>query len=174
MNRSNEYNHLCKSCVYFSGCLFMLALIAGYIAYIVFGIISLIEDYGLSNDCKNSNLWEYVLVAIILSTSNFKLETSETDNIITSCSLIVILGIMNICLFVWGGVELWNKSCDELGDSNLWKIGLVSFILQLMCSIIALIITPILLYCTVLHNADNDKLQTENTTTKPLNVSTNV
>jgi len=34
----------------------------------------LIQDYGIANDCKNSNLWEYVLVAIILSTSHIKMD----------------------------------------------------------------------------------------------------
>ena len=151
-----------NNCLLCSLCLLGLVLLAGYVAYISFGIIYLIEDYGIANDCKNSNLWEYVLVAVILSTSNIKLDISSND-IFVICFMLFI-GIMNLSLSIWGGVELWSLSCDDLSDSNLWKIGLVSCILQLIASIIGLVLTPIILYC----NINNFVLKKENTSDNPL------
>ena len=165
---SNNSSDLCNYCIGCSLCLITLALISGYLAYIVFGIIFLIQDYDISNDCKNSNnesrLWEYVLVSVILSSSHIKIQiNNDNDNIIYS--VITLIGIMNLILSIWGSIELWSLSCDDLNDSNLWKIGFVSFILQVIVSIICLVLTPIILYYYIINNI---VLQKENTSDNPL------
>ena len=152
-------------------CLFALLLLGGCIAYITFGIIFLIQDYGIANDCKNSNLWEYVLVAIVLSTCNIKIETFNND-INVNC-FIFLIGTINLFLSIWGGLELWYRSCDELSDSNLWKIGLVSCIFQIIASILCLVVRPIIINCISSYN-DNNELQSKETIKKPLYINTNV
>lgn len=135
-----------KECLTCSGYLIaVLSLIVASIAYIVFGIVYLIQDYKISNECKESDLWEYVLVSIILSCINITIKT-ENENKDAIVSLVMI-GVINLILSTWGGVELWDYSypCDELFNSDLWKVGLAGFILQVITSIICLIAPPILL-----------------------------
>lgn len=152
----------CYSCYkyvsYFLGCLLMIGLIGGIVSYIVFGIIFLVQDYNIANDCKDSNLWEYALVSIILSFTNIKIHSSESDkNIDFACIIIVIIGVMNLCLSIWGAIELWQQSCDKLINSNLWKFSLVAFILQCICTAICVLVPPLLLcYFSIDMNNIND------------------
>ena len=46
-----------------------MALIVGLVAYIVFGIFYLIQDYDISNECKGCNLWAYALVLSLIHIS---------------------------------------------------------------------------------------------------------
>lgn len=130
--------------------LFILALVAGAIAYIVFGIMYLVQDYDIAHDCKESNLWAYVLTAIILAwiRSGAKNTSSGSDSGITFCML-VCLGIIEAGLAIWGGIELWQNSCDDLRESNLWKFGLATFCLQTICAGLFLIVIPFILYLWV-------------------------
>lgn len=167
MIRDKNDDH-CYSCYkyvsYFLGCLLIIGLIGGLISYLVFGIIFLVQDYSIANDCKNSNLWEYALVSIILSFTNFKINSSESDkNIDIACIIIVIIGVMNLCLSIWGGIELWQQSCDKLSDSNLWKFSLVAFILQCICTAICVLVPPLLL-CYFGINMNNNINDTSLTT----------
>ena len=56
----------------------------------------------------------------------------------------------------WGGVELFSKldNCQDLRDSNLWKVGFATFILQLLCCIILLFI-PLIVYLIKPSNTKN-------------------
>ena len=47
--------------------LFSLGIILGSILYSIYGIVFLILDYNISNSCSGSNLWAYVLTAVIIS-----------------------------------------------------------------------------------------------------------
>ena len=155
-NNDNELYSCCKCLSYLLGCVLMIGLIGGIVSYIVFGIIFLVQDYNIANDCKNSNLWEYALVSIILSFTNFKINSSESDkNIDIACVIIVIIGVMNLCLSIWGGIELWQQSCDKLSNSNLWKFSLVAFILQCICSAICVLVPPLLLCYFGIHMNNN-------------------
>ena len=65
----------CLQCTcYFIG---VLCLLGATVSYLVFGIIYLIQDYGISNECKGSNLWEYVLVSMILACTNVSAKTKD-------------------------------------------------------------------------------------------------
>ena len=123
---------------------FALALIGGAISYIVFGIIFLVEDYDVAKSCDSSGLWAYVLTAVILSVmrGNAKSSSDDKDKSNTIC-IMLCLGLLETGLAIWGGLELWGKSCDDLKDSNLWTFGLVTFCLQVICASIFLIIMPL-------------------------------
>ncbi len=122
----------------------ILGLIAGAIAYLVFGIMFLVQDYDLAKSCNGSNLWAYVLTAIILAftRSAAKRDNDNDEQGLVICTL-VCLGLMEAGLAIWGGVELWVKSCDDLQESNLWTFGLVTFCLQTICASIFLVIIPL-------------------------------
>ena len=130
-----------------------MALIVGLVVYIVFGIVYLIEDYYVSNECKGSNLWAYVLVSIILSTLNIGIKKNRDEKLDITITKFLIVGIFNLALVVWGGIELWKNSysCDDLFNSNLWKFGLSSFIFQVFSCLILLLVPPILLFYLTLY-----------------------
>jgi hypothetical protein len=132
----------------------VIALITGSIAYLVFGIIFLVNDFDISNDCKGSNLWAYVLTSIILSSTNTSLisknERDKSDSDLSYMKIIVAVIcniIINSALAIWGGIEIWNKSCHDLQDSNLWDFALSTFILQLFACAIFL---TILIYSLII------------------------
>ena len=149
-----EFSCECIQC----SCYFIaiIALLAAVIAYEVFGIIYLIEDYGISNECKGSNLWEYVLVSMILACTNVTAKTNDEKIDLSACVLAMV-GVINLCLSTWGGIELWDYSysCDELFNSHLWKVGLASFILEVTTTVICVIVPPILLCLIAIREAKN-------------------
>ena len=148
----NNGCHLCFICGYIFA---MLILLAAVLSYCIFGIIFLIQDYNLSNECKDSSLWEYVLVSLILSTTyiNYK-NNNDEDGLDKQILLLVVIGIFNLAISIWGGVELFYKSCDDLNYSNLWIFGVASFGLQLLNVFISIIVCPIILCCLIFKEND--------------------
>ena len=144
--KSNECLECCGVCSLF---LFALAVIAGVVAYLVFGIMYLVQDYDVAHDCGGSSLWAYVLTAIILAwgRSGAKNTSSDSDSVGGTICMLVCLGLIEAGLAIWGGVELWHKSCDDLQDSNIWKFGLATFCIQTFCATLFLIIMPLILGC---------------------------
>jgi len=119
-----------------------LALIAGSVAYIVFGIIYLIQDYDVAHDCSESNLWAYILTALILSWFRCGATNTETGDsgIKIGLCVFICLGLIDGGLAIWGGIELWQNACTDLSESQLWDFGLATFCLQVICAGVCLII----------------------------------
>lgn len=167
----------CKECLTCSGYFItILSLIGATIAYIVFGIIYLIQDYKISNECKGSNLWEYVLVSMILSCTNITIKT-EDDKVNASVCILLMIGVINLSLSTWGGIELWDYSysCDELFNSNLWKVGLAGFILQVVTTVICVVAPPILLcYMTYIESRNINSIPELTENKLNLKINTNV
>ena len=125
----------------------ILGLAAGFIAYLIFGIMYLVKDYNVANDCKGSSLWEYVLVALILSFSRLNAKNTKDENGIFNFCVLILLGLIETGLAIWGGFELFNNSCDDLADTNLWKFGFATFAIQTFVATVCLIIIPLLVIC---------------------------
>lgn len=141
----SDSEYVCETCLYCNLCIFGLALIAGCLAYMVFGIMFLIQDYNVANDCKGSNLWEYALVACILSLSRCNANNAnDKDSGGLNLGILICLGLIEAGLGIWGGIELFSNSCDDLSDSNLWKFCLATFILQSFLAFLCLIALPII------------------------------
>lgn len=143
---TNQKSDRSECCILLSGGLFGLSLAVACICYVVFGILYLVQDYNVWNDCESdSNLWPYVLVGIILSLNKVNAkDMDDSDAIITlCCGFLIELGLAS-----WGGVELYDKigNCTDLRESNLWKFGLATFILQLVFCAILLIIPLIMCF----------------------------
>ena len=132
----------------------IIILISGAISYMVFSILYLVYFYNDAMECKSSHLWEYVLASLIINTTSIKI---STDNYNTFAILVVVVGIINLCVALWGSVELWEICCSELLYSNLWNIGLASFIIQCVVTFICVIIPPILLCYITLHEESLNK-----------------
>ena len=120
----------------------IIILFSCELAYLTFGIIYLIEDYIISKECTESNLWVYVLVSLILSTFSVNIKSNNEDKKTTAliCS-VIFLALINVSMTIWGGLELmsYSKSCKQLFESNLWNVGLTSFVVQLFVSFISTI-----------------------------------
>lgn len=134
--------------------LFSLGIILGSILYSIYGIVFLIQDYDISNSCSGSNLWAYVLTAVIISLFRVNPKNVEMNKDLIKYSLF-FLGLIESCLAVWGAYELWTKSCDNLIDSNIWKFAYLTFIIQLIISVLILVILPIISYTDYLDE-END------------------
>ena len=119
----------------------------------------LIQDYEVSNECKGSNLWEYILVSTILMFPN---SSVKTDNFTLFAILVIIIGIINLCMCIWGGIELWVKSFDSLVDSNIWVFGTWTFGLQMTSCFFCL--TTILTLCCKLITASDEENKEPNLT----------
>ena len=147
---SKEENIGCFGCCGLClGALLILGIIAGAIAYLVFGIMYLVEDYQIAKDCSGSNLWAYVLTAVILSFTRSGAKNSSNEEGGPVLCLLFCLGIIEGGLATWGGIELWQNSCSDLSDSNLWKFGLATFCIQVFCASLFLVIMPITFACLV-------------------------
>lgn len=133
---NEDYFDNCISCC--CGTSLLCAGLAGLgaaVAYYVFGIMFLVEDYDTAKECSGSNLWVAVLVTLILGLINAnnlkKDEEGHMSPIGLMCAALVDLG-----LAIWLGLELFEFSCDSLSETRLWTFGLVQFILCLFVSAI--------------------------------------
>ena len=75
------------------------------------------------------------------------------------CSVLVELG-----LAIWGAIELFNKcdNCSELHNSDLWKFGLATFIIQISFVGIFLIMLLIFTWINYFKESDKNKNPEEN------------
>ena len=146
-NRSDSQNkkELKACCFLFFAFILGLGLIAAGISYVVFGIISLVENYNISKDCKGSSLWEYVLVSIILCSNVFSIKFTSDKNIDLSACVLVFIAIIELGLAIWGGNEIYKYSCNNLNNTLLWKIALASFIKQIFFAFILTVGAPVCL-----------------------------
>lgn len=135
-----------ECCIITSGILFMFLMIAGSLSYIVVGIIYLIEDHDIWKDCKQeSALWPYALVSLIFffnKSTIANLDSGDSSDNGKGLSKIFVSYVFELCLAVWGSVELFKKSdrCPGMVNSNLWKFSLATFILQTLYSVTILIL----------------------------------
>jgi hypothetical protein len=66
-----------------------------------------------------------------------------------------------LCVALWGGIELWENCCSELRYSNLWDIGLASFIIQCVLVFLCIVIPPMLLCYINSHEESLNKRMVE-------------
>ena len=150
------------------------------VAYIVFGIMYLVQDYHIAHDCDGSALWAYVLTALILSLLRSGSKNAQDEDDGLNFCVLVCLGLIELGLAIWGGVELWVKSCDSLVDTNIWKFALATFILQSFVAALLLVIIPLvfllLAVCkrTETVNEENKTNNLEYNTTVKTNTFDNV
>jgi hypothetical protein len=130
----------------------------------VFAIKFLVDNYDDAKDC-NLDLWIYVLVSIILAfTRSGSIKSSDDKNNNEESPFICVLiciGLIEVGLASWGGVELWEKSCVDLKETNLWTIGLVTFIIQVSSAGICLVVAPIVLCCLAKKSDTNQVRERE-------------
>ena len=145
-NNMSTLSELC-ACV----CVFLVPIAT--ITYEVFGIVYLIENYKDIDDSCIGQIWPYVLVSLLLATSNIgmvKNEKSVPENI----SALICLVLLNAGLAVWGGLELSYPLCQDKMDTHLWKFGFATFILQSFTGVLVLIVVCCGIIVTSIPNTD--------------------
>ena len=123
-------------------------------AYVVFGIMYLVQDYHVANDCAGSSLWAYVLVAIIMAYSRLQAgKNAQADMDGGKGGAEIAAGLccyllLEAGLAVWGGVELYDNACHDLQQTRLWQFGLATFAIQIASA--SLIVLVQLCMCVVM------------------------
>ena len=142
----------CKDCAMgCCGCITLLAIVAGSIAYYVFAIIALVNEYHepFNTMCScNSHLWVYMLVFIIYNLEfGRKLTDVVQDNkagYVEKCIASSITGLIELGLIGWGWWELHQSGAyGALHHLMLYKLAEVIVYLHtalIGCIVIAFIL----------------------------------
>ena len=162
-NKKNDSEDCTTCAALCCGCFSVLVIIGCAISYIVFGIMFLVQDYTVAHECENSSLWAYVLTAIILSVLRSGAKNTKDDENNLNICVILCLGLIELGLAIWGGVELWIKSCDSLTDTNIWKFALATFILQTFVASLLLVFIPLMFFIFAICKSSTNVEDNNNT-----------
>jgi hypothetical protein len=158
-----KYNSVVATCGLCFGILFILGLVAGSVAYVVFGIMGLVQEYDDAQTCGNMNLWVYVLVVMILQVrrgadaktiAKDNSDATETTTALT-CSVCLSLG-----MGVWGIITVLDAQDCMDNSGHLFVVGYISAVLDLViCGVYVLMLLVVcaLSVCSSIF-ADNDTL----------------
>ena len=139
--------------------LLILTIIVSFVSFIIFGIIFLIDDFNIAEECLGSNLWTYVLVTLILTVGFICNISSEND-----CQKklnLICLALINLGLSIWGGIEIFENSCMDLKNSNLWIFSIYCFSLQVLISSFIFIINPLVVIISDYNHSKKYYLENE-------------
>ena len=150
--------------------LFGLVIVAAYITYIVYGIIFLVNDYSISHDCSGSSLWAYVLTSVIIAFTRLRAVSAVSNSrgdgeFIDVFMSLVCYMVIEFGFAIWGGFELFKYACEPLIHTNLWLIGKITFIFQIVIGSSILVIPVILVILTYF---DNNKKTNTLTSSQPI------
>lgn len=150
---------ICIPC--FCGGLLIMGLIGCSVSYYVFSIMALVEDShdSIQKECKNSNIWPYLLVVIIMNLvvankSKRKEENKEGEMIMDL--FVSLLIIVSLC--TWGSIEFWNDCVqDKLSNTLVFKMVQITVYFQY--SVISIIICTLIFICKNLSNKVETTIQ---------------
>jgi hypothetical protein len=154
VNENTESNNIKQHSIIYKCCEnnfiidIILLLIFILIVYYILAIFILVHDYNNANECKDSYLWIYILTSVIIGLLKSCLINIYKNKDKFSVVPIILFSLNYYGLAIWGGIELWGKTCSDLNDTNLLKIGLVTFIIQVIFASICLIMTFITFCCS--------------------------
>lgn len=145
----------CKDCAMgCCGCISLLALVAGSVAYYVFAIIALVNEYhdpfSTMCNCK-SHLWVYMLVFIIytllFSQKLSNIFQDDKAGYVEKCISFSFSGMIELGLIGWGWWELHQSGAyDGLHHLMLYKLAQVMVYLHtafMGCLVIAFILAVV-------------------------------
>ena len=146
-----------------------LVLILSLTMYYVYGIYYLVTGYKICKECSKSDLWSYVLTSLILGIFRNNVKYLDKDNNNNNNNnndatpppicILLCIGLLETGLAVWGGMELWVKSCNNLVDTNIWKFALATFCIHTTCASLVLIFVPcgIVYFINKIKELDSDQ-----------------
>ena len=119
----------------------VLGLIAAVVCYYYFGIKFLIDYENVNSEC-NSNIWDYVLVSLILSffLGGSSAQSAKNEDSKSSACAGIIISFVWLGIGIWGILESNNESCQEIRNSQLWTFAhVISIIQTVLGSILSLV-----------------------------------
>jgi len=126
-------------------CPLALGLIGAVIAYIVFGIIFLVDDYDVCVDdpSQPSQLWIFSLVALIMTFTSACV-ASELRYVVGGTDVprrLIAAMIVELLILVYGTVIIYAPGyvCDDLTQTGLYIWALVTYWLKVASIIILLL-----------------------------------
>lgn len=130
-------------CLLSMSCVAILIFVAASIAFLVFGIMFLVNDFDLAHSCPNSQLWTYVLTSMIMSYIGNCVDTKKNEDTGRTIRHMLCnaasIGLIELTLSIWGGMEIYNNTCNSLAQTNLWIYAQVIFCLQMLCAFTCLL-----------------------------------
>ena len=102
------------------------------VVFYVYGIIALCDTSykEVSTMCSDSNLWYFLLILLILNLSSSKSLVSKASKESNGCGSVIAF-LIYMGYISWGTYELFGISCvDQLHDTLLWKMSLISVIIN--------------------------------------------
>ena len=142
-------NSLSVSCSNFKCFILLLTLIylsvflfySVLLAYISVGIYFLSNDFYLRDLCPQSQLWNYCLASIIFSGNKYVVYllqkfSKKSYKFINKINVVTL--VIEVSLIILGGFGLFDHrlACDN-DNTDLWKFGISSFLLQIIYSFVA-------------------------------------
>lgn len=107
----------------------------------VFDIVGLTETTAkeIKDECPRSYLWVYVLTSLIFlginSITNLMCSSNDSENSFSSNIFV------NIGLFIWGCIELFDVECvGEFDDTVLYKMSIFHFSTQTFMTFVIFIL----------------------------------
>ena len=126
---TNECNE-CKECMFAGcGCITIMAFVAGCIAYYVFAIMALINEYHepFSKMCNcTSHIWVYMLVFIIYNliyANHINKVLYDKSSTLEKIAALSVVGLIELGLISWGWWELHQPGAySTLHHLMLYKL----------------------------------------------------
>jgi hypothetical protein len=138
--KSNYLNKFCNTFFIFIILLIVCSLILGSIVYVVFAIISLCETSYIEqkNMCKQSNMWLYILINLIISsvnTTSFVNKRYSDEKQTPILNILILFGLLS-----WGCYELFGVECvNNLHSTLLYIILEINVIVEIIINGIVII-----------------------------------
>lgn len=134
----------------------VFGIIALFVCHLVYLITFLIQDWNDCVDCDRSSLNIYLIVMTALMDifigSSFTLFTADYWLGFSFLGIYVIVDI------IWGAIELFDKSCDYLKETDLYKFAEVRFY-SLAVIYVLLLIVPLII--RKFENDEKNKRKTQ-------------
>ena len=142
-----ENNNYIENCLVFCECLkiaIYIIILTYVFAYYIIEVVFLIKYWSIDHQCHSSHIWEYNLISLIFGLCRFIVIRIQKYELHISFPTILI-GCIELSIAIWGGVELFIRSCDKMYGSALWILSLINFCAQLFTAVMILIILPFLI-----------------------------
>ena len=129
-------SYKCLVCLLILSYLSVFCILSIFATYYSLGIYYLTQEYYIRNACHDSILWEYVLISTIFAGNKLivyvlKNFTNAKFRFIQKANIATLF--LEASLVTVGGFGLFDHqlACNN-DNTNLWKFGIASFLLQII------------------------------------------
>lgn len=117
-----------EACAILFGYFLVLGILVLNILYIIYGIIFMDDDWDEYLKCDKSNLGPYMVTSVVysvLALNSFRGEENRSKDIG------FITMVLGFALLIWGGIEVFDNACDDLKETDLYKIAFYRYVVDI-------------------------------------------